>query len=485
MTTAFLVTTAASPSTDLVNASPSTDLVNVLEQAQLVKRHLEVRRSSSFARAKSWIGLASLLGPVFATSCGKRHVDPARETKDGLERWDPPTAAFGFHPIVRAECLPADAGRLRGSERTTVQEVAVRQDRVIQSIAADQPRGESRGAIYFTERTGRQGDERGSVHVATLRDGTDKWQLTDLATEEIEPDQIAVGGRRIYWVAKNPLTKTPTYDIRSVAKETHDGLITIQTLSPETAKPSRLITCGPHILWIAGDHIREVNEGDRVQSSESQPAHHDIHLGSPIVRRSHVHERYTGTLTQGMLAADEEAVYAFTGDHALLRIPLVAGPPTVLIATTDSPPTDLEVHGSWVYWLEQGTEIVRCTAQGSYPCRSGYTMKSALAHRGGALRRVPANGGTIENVATDLTDVEHLTLHPSGAPWLTTTLGAAVRISPWGNVHDHAEYPVVRPLTRMTHYRDALVIADSLVERTADAKTTHATRIVLLLQGSP
>jgi len=450
----------------------------------------------------------SMLVITFGEGCKKHRVDPARELDDEArsQRWDPPTAQFGFRPVGRAECVPHDAGRFTKSSRGTIEEVAQR-SRPIQSVATDAEAGGS-GPIYFTESDplspfqSSPAPPRGSVHVAipaspspiTARGAG--WRVLDIATDESDPGEIAVSSHRVYWTARNK-SNPDRFDIRVLNRRSsvvRSSVATsapplvyiaeqpageqVNTLTTEDARPSRILSHGRHVFWMTGRHIRQVS---------------DDNGGS-----SRIHERYTGTLTPGLLAADDEAVYAFTGDRSLLRIPIAGGPATVLVSTTDTTPTDLAVNGSWVYWLEAGKAMERCTKSGAYPCHHGYQLASETPFLKGSLRRIPTTGipatgipttgtpanGTPANgipangilangilangmpangmpangtklggalgaelvsasdvVATDLPDVATLTFLAQ-SPWLTRTNrlgGGPVRIAPRAKFEDHIE----------------------------------------------
>jgi hypothetical protein len=122
--------------------------------------------------------------------------------------------------------------------------------------------------------------------------------------------------------------------------------------------------------------------------------------------------------TEAPLAVDEKSLYGFTDDGLLVRIAKNHAFTTIL-ATAETKPVDLVVDSGFVYWLEEGPAIERCSAIRP-ACHHGYEMKGGSRPKG-QLLRIPIAGGTRQQVAI-VPDGKGLTVL-RGAVWVTSVDG--------------------------------------------------------------
>jgi hypothetical protein len=330
---------------------------------------------------------------------------------------------FGFHPVTQIQCAPDEPGmEIPVATQTSVEVIARRGSR---HVAADA------SGVYWTEGVAGGAGGDGGVYRASREGIVGTWRVEPLAREEEDPAEIAAADGHVYWVGGRRAVRFYEKSSRRVG-----------TVADEEAPPERIVAQGASAFWIAPpNHLREARDAP----------------GRPTLRNL-----LTTTLVPSLLAADAQAVYAFTPDHSLLRVPRDGARPIVLVPTTETRPIDIAVEGGWVYWLEEGPEI-----DDAATCRSsGYELSSAPRGAAGALHRVAAELiGPVEDVAKNLPNVRKLALL-SGVAWITTASGRLrVPVSP--SSKGHITYqplagPAALPLEgRLAAIGDALVLGTS------------------------
>lgn len=363
------------------------------------------------------VAVTWVIGAV-VVACGKEPVD-ASPNKHPEEVWDPPTAANGFHVVGQIPC--ASLSTIPIVSNGTLEAIATlpRGTASIASVGAD------RDHVYWSE----IGANAGAVYRAhRLMSQQGLWDVERIAEGENKPGEIAVTDRFVYWTVPSADRAMPSEaGIRVFDKASR----TVTRLTDTEAQPERLVADGASLFWVAGKNfIREWRED-----------------GEPRNLRAF------SSLATNMLAVDHDAVYAWS-EQTLLRVPRNGASPLVLVATTKSPPTDVAVDGDHVYWVEQGPAKETCASL-CRGCDLGY--KLTKPHPEGSLMRVPARGGVVETVATNLPGVQRLSLH-KGIAWVTTETGV-LRIDPRARPrHPTFVEEGGGPLARAASIGDALVL---------------------------
>lgn len=314
--------------------------------------------------------------------------------KGRIDRWDPPTSAYGFRSVPPAICTPAAEIKVVGDRTTTVgalEDVAASSETIGAVAVMD------RSHLYFAEM--RRGG--GSIHRATRTPAPgDRWDVAVVAEHESEPGELTVGRRFIYWTVQaiGDSSRDADPGIRFYEPSTGN----VGTIATEARRPERLVAEGDSVYWIsAPNHLREWRSGT-------------------------VRELVTSTLEPTALAVDTQSVFVFTKEHSLLRVPRNGSPPTVLVPALETSPVDVVVFGGSVFWLEQGPKITNC--DDIIPRNGGYRSLHEKEHPKGVLRRVAVDGGAVAVVAVDLPEVQSVAVHRD-ALWVTTSAGL-VRVDP-------------------------------------------------------